>query len=247
MQLVQVKFSKFLPVVQDEQSIGILCRNGCGKSTLLQVICGMTLPSHGELRVSGRIAPVLVVAVHNTAARTDEYTPTAITEAQPDGTVWKGGGKAPLYGRFLVEELKPFIDRTYRTLPGREHTAVGGSSMGGLISLFLCKWYPEEFGLCAAVSPSLWWDRELLLRQTAKDPSWAARTEDDDHDPIEERASRFDVAESELVRAIEALDSAGPIAVAAKINIGFDHAHQPHARLHGLSQLPRACLTCGAA
>ena len=57
-------------------------------------------------------------------------------------------------------------------------------------------------------------------------PSWAARTEDDDHDPIAERASRFDVAESELVRAIEALDSAGPIAVAAKINVGFDHAHR---------------------
>jgi len=43
------------------ESIGILGRNGCGKSTLLQVICGMTLPSNGELRVSGRIAPVLAL------------------------------------------------------------------------------------------------------------------------------------------------------------------------------------------
>ena len=43
------------------ESIGILGRNGCGKSTLLQVICGMTLPSHGELRVTGRIAPVLAL------------------------------------------------------------------------------------------------------------------------------------------------------------------------------------------
>ena len=42
-------------------SIGILGRNGCGKSTLLQVICGMTLPSNGELRVNGRIAPVLAL------------------------------------------------------------------------------------------------------------------------------------------------------------------------------------------
>ena len=42
-------------------SIGILGRNGCGKSTLLQVICGMTLPSNGELRVTGRIAPVLAL------------------------------------------------------------------------------------------------------------------------------------------------------------------------------------------
>jgi len=47
--------------VRKGESIGILGRNGCGKSTLLQVVCGMTLPSHGELRVSGRIAPVLAL------------------------------------------------------------------------------------------------------------------------------------------------------------------------------------------
>jgi lipopolysaccharide transport system ATP-binding protein len=47
--------------VRAGESIGILGRNGCGKSTLLQVICGMTLPSHGELRVTGRIAPVLAL------------------------------------------------------------------------------------------------------------------------------------------------------------------------------------------
>lgn len=47
--------------VRRGDSIGILGRNGCGKSTLLQVVCGMTLPSHGELRVSGRIAPVLAL------------------------------------------------------------------------------------------------------------------------------------------------------------------------------------------
>jgi lipopolysaccharide transport system ATP-binding protein len=49
------------PRGQRGESIGILGRNGCGKSTLLQVICGMTLPSHGELRVTGRIAPVLAL------------------------------------------------------------------------------------------------------------------------------------------------------------------------------------------
>ena len=47
--------------IQRGESIGFLGRNGCGKSTLLQVICGMTLPSHGELRVTGRIAPVLAL------------------------------------------------------------------------------------------------------------------------------------------------------------------------------------------
>jgi lipopolysaccharide transport system ATP-binding protein len=48
-------------VVRRGESVGLLGRNGCGKSTLLQVICGMTLPTHGELRVSGRIAPVLAL------------------------------------------------------------------------------------------------------------------------------------------------------------------------------------------
>lgn len=47
--------------VRRGESVGLLGRNGCGKSTLLQVICGMTLPSHGELRVNGRIAPVLAL------------------------------------------------------------------------------------------------------------------------------------------------------------------------------------------
>src|SRR6476646_4627307 len=51
----------WLKQVMFGESIGILGRNGCGKSTLLQVICGMTLPSHGELRVTGRIAPVLAL------------------------------------------------------------------------------------------------------------------------------------------------------------------------------------------
>jgi hypothetical protein len=57
-------------------------------------------------------------------------------------------------------------------------------------------------------------------------PSWAARTEHGDRDPIEDRASRFDAAERELAQAIEGLESAGPIAVAAKIDVAFDHARR---------------------
>ena len=67
------------------------------------------------------------------------------------------------YGRFLVAELKPYIDATYRTEASPEATGVAGSSMGGLISLELCRRYPRVFGRCAALSPSLWWDREFFL------------------------------------------------------------------------------------
>ena len=57
-------------------------------------------------------------------------------------------------------------------------------------------------------------------------PSWATRAEDGDHDAIEDRVSDLDAAESELAHAIGELESAGPIAIAAKINLAFDHAHR---------------------
>ena len=76
------------------------------------------------------------------------------------------------YARFVVEEVKPFIDGCYRTLPDAEHTGVGGSSMGGLISLHTAKWYPTVFGRCAAMSPSIWWDQEYFLQNIHVSPSW---------------------------------------------------------------------------
>jgi predicted alpha/beta superfamily hydrolase len=114
---------------------------------------------------NGEIPPVILVGVGNTADRLREY---GAKRAGRERT----GDWSRDYGRFLVEEVKPFIDRDYRTLPGREHTAVGGSSMGGLISLNLCKWYPGVFGLCGALSPSLWWDGESFLRAVGEKPGW---------------------------------------------------------------------------
>jgi predicted alpha/beta superfamily hydrolase len=56
------------------------------------------------------------------------------------------------YLRFLVEEVKPFVDNMYRTLPDRGHTSVMGSSMGGLISLYALEEYPHVFGAAGCVS-----------------------------------------------------------------------------------------------
>ena len=64
----------------------------------------------------------------------------------------QGAPLSDAYLRFLVEELKPWVDRSFRTLPGREDTFVSGSSMGGLISLYAAVEYPEVFGGAAAVS-----------------------------------------------------------------------------------------------
>jgi len=110
------------------------------------------------------VQPVILVGIANTKQRLHEYGPT--------GRRSRGTSRSYRYGKFLVEELKPFIDRTYRTLPEPMTTAIGGSSMGALISLFLTQWYPETFGHCMAMSPSLWWERELILRNWPDDASW---------------------------------------------------------------------------
>lgn len=114
---------------------------------------------------AGRIAPIIIVAVHNTDARMDEYTPTQIERKNPDGTASQRGGKADLYGRFLVEQLRPFIDRTYRTRSGPGETA-----LGGLVSLWLGLEHPKVFGAALAVSPAVRWDDELVLRKIAALP-----------------------------------------------------------------------------
>jgi predicted alpha/beta superfamily hydrolase len=108
----------------------------------------------------GEITPVIQVGVANTPDRLKEYGP-------------KPGERDDLsarYARFLTDEVKPFIDREYRTRPGPTHTGIGGSSMGGLISLHLCRDHPDVFGLGAALSPSLWWDAERLLHEVGDDP-----------------------------------------------------------------------------
>jgi predicted alpha/beta superfamily hydrolase len=117
-----------------------------------------------RLARTGDAPPLVIVGVANTPDRMSEYGPRR--------SRLHGADKSAAYGRFLVEEVKPFIDAAYRTLPGREHTGVAGSSLGGLISLHLAKWYPGVFGLCAALSPSLWWDGEAFLRDIDRKPGW---------------------------------------------------------------------------
>jgi len=119
---------------------------------------------------AGRIEPLILVAVWNTPARREEYTPTEVESKLPDGTVSKGGGKSDLYARFLIEELKPFIDEKYRTRPEPSSTAVGGSSLGGLVSVWLGLEHPDVFGNVLAVSPTAWWDNFVTLTKVAALP-----------------------------------------------------------------------------
>ncbi|MDE1161091.1 MAG: alpha/beta hydrolase-fold protein [Acidobacteriaceae bacterium] len=109
-----------------------------------------------RLTAEGRIEPIILVGVDNAGdRRMAEYTPTRDPEY--------GGGEGPLYGRMIVDELKPILDTTLRTLRDAPNTALGGSSLGGLLSLFLGLQYPNVFGKLAVLSPSVWWDHRSIL------------------------------------------------------------------------------------
>ena len=110
-----------------------------------------------RLIAEGTITPLIIVGVYNTGdARLEEYTPTRDTKL--------GGGLADEYARMLIDDVKPLIDRTYRTLPEGRHTGIAGSSLGGLVLLHVALTHPAVFSRVAALSPSVWWDRKVILQ-----------------------------------------------------------------------------------
>jgi predicted alpha/beta superfamily hydrolase len=107
----------------------------------------------------GEIEPLIAVGVYNAGeARVDEYTLSV------DPEHGRGGGVG-IHGRMLVEELKPWIDSTYRTLPSAASTGIGGSSLGALASLHLALRYPTAFSKVAVHSPSVWWHDRAIIKQ----------------------------------------------------------------------------------
>jgi predicted alpha/beta superfamily hydrolase len=106
---------------------------------------------------ASRVSPLIIVGIDNTGAkRLHEYTPTHDRR--------RGGGGADAYGQMIISELKPFIDARYRTRPDPANTGLGGSSLGGLVSLYLGLKHPDVFSRLAVMSPSVWWDRRAILR-----------------------------------------------------------------------------------
>lgn len=98
----------------------------------------------------------IVVGVFNAGEnRLAEYSPFEDAEGR--------GGAGDRYLDFLVDTLKPRIDRDFRTRSDRDHTLVIGSSMGGLISLYAFFRRPDVFGKAGVMSPSLWFaDRAVF-------------------------------------------------------------------------------------
>jgi len=101
-----------------------------------------------RLSKAKKMKDVIVVGIYNTPDRLNEYSDSV---------------KGEKYLKFIVNELKPFIDSNYRTFPERENTAIMGSSMGGLIS-FIAGWkYDNVFSMAGCMSSSFYHDDEKIF------------------------------------------------------------------------------------
>ncbi len=96
---------------------------------------------------------IIVGIDHGDSARLNEYSPYKHPKY--------GGGKGDAYLDFLVETLKPQIDEAFRTLSNRENTAIGGSSMGGLISFVSAVKHNEIFSKFLVFSPAFWFSEQV--------------------------------------------------------------------------------------
>lgn len=92
-----------------------------------------------QLIEAGKVPPMIIVGIYNTADRRPEYGDTPLGAA---------------YRKWLIEDLKPNIDKKYRTLPDAAHTSVGGSSMGGMVSFILAWEHPDVFSSALCMSPA---------------------------------------------------------------------------------------------
>lgn len=120
-----------------------------------------------EALIGGKaLPPFIIVGIDNAGmARGDEYLPTRAKAGDAEF-----GGKGDLYGKMMLTELMPYVNKAYRTLTGPKNTALGGSSLGGIITLHLGLTHPETFGKLAVVSPSVWWDNRMIVREVDKLP-----------------------------------------------------------------------------
>ena len=95
-----------------------------------------------------KIHEIIVVGIYNTEDRLEEYSYSE---------------RGHEYLNFIVDELKPFIDSNYRTMSDRWHTAIMGSSMGGLIS-FIAGWMHDDvFSMAGCLSSSFYFDNEKVF------------------------------------------------------------------------------------
>lgn len=105
---------------------------------------------------AGEVEALILVGIYNTGDR-------RLAEYTPERDWQMGGGEADRYGLLLTRELMPWIAQRYRVRPEREATGLGGSSLGGLATLYLGLRHTQCFGKLAVLSPSVWWNHKSIL------------------------------------------------------------------------------------
>ena len=115
----------------------------------------------------GEIPPVIFVGIDNAGVeRLKEYLPyrsLSPVVLRPQGS---------RYSAFLTKEIMPFVGQNYRTAKGAENTYLGGSSLGGLITLYVAMTTPGVFGGVLMESPSLWVSNRQVLREARQPRVW---------------------------------------------------------------------------
>ena len=110
------------------------------------------------LIAAGRMPPVVIAGIdHAREHRIDEFTPTMADRV--------GAGGAAEYGRFVVDDLVPYLVRAYGVRADPDGVAMGGSSLGGLVTLAIARQFPGRIGRFFAMSPAVWWDNRVILRR----------------------------------------------------------------------------------
>jgi len=154
-----------------------------------------------------KIPEIIVVAAWNTPLRISEYMPQKAFDMLTNEQLARipnirgFNPQSDQYLKFIVEELKPFIDKTYPTLPDREHTAIMGASMGGLISLYAISEYPDIFGYAGCLSTHFPIGDGIMLdymREHLPEPDshklyfdFGTKTLDAQYEPYQRKADRI--------------------------------------------------------
>ncbi len=139
--------SKKYPVIymHDGQNLFDLFTSGYGEWGIDEMM--------DSLSRSGSKMSIIVGIDHGNESRLTEYNPYSNKRF--------GTGRGDDYVDFLAVTLKPYIDKNFRTKESAKNTTVGGSSMGGLISMYAIAKYPKVFGNAAVFSPSFWLTPEI--------------------------------------------------------------------------------------
>jgi predicted alpha/beta superfamily hydrolase len=125
-----------------------------------------------------------------------------------------GKGEGEQYLAFVVNVLKPWVDQQYRTRPDRRHTAIMGSSMGGLISSYALSRYPGVFGSAGIFSPAYWLAPQVFAYTEAHPPARTARIY------FYAGGSESDTMVPDMKRVVALLERAGlpPLNLAVEVN-----------------------------